>query len=172
MERKSGSLSFLPSVSRSLHPSISLSLLGDTYRGLRVLTSLSHGKGLRQVFNQIIYIFDADREAHEIGWRRESVPQRLWDAGVRHPAGQADGRTDRTEADRDVEKPSGLNHLPRKRHVAGREADDGAVAGGLIAMDVAARMVGETGIIDLGDFRAIRQELGDLLSRFVLALDA
>src|SRR5262249_47750955 len=108
----------------------------------------------------------------EIGRRRESVPQRLWDAGVRHPAGQADGRADRTEADRDVEKLCGFNHLPRKRHVAGREADDRAVAGGLTAVDVVARMVGEAGIVAPGALRAARQEFGDLPSRFVLALDA
>ena len=58
------------------------SLLGRTHCGLRVLTGLSHCERPRQVFDQIIDVFDADREAHEIGRRRESVSQRLWDAGV------------------------------------------------------------------------------------------
>jgi hypothetical protein len=67
------------------------SLLGRTYRGLRGSAGLSHCESARQIFNQIIDIFDADRDTYEIGRRRESVPQRLWDTGVRHPAGQADG---------------------------------------------------------------------------------
>src|SRR5262245_7360791 len=152
--------------------SLSSSLLGHTYRGLRVLTSLSHCKSARQVFDQIIDIFDPDREAHEIRRRRESVPQRMRDAGMRHPAGQADGRADRAEANRDVEKLCGFNHLSRNRHVAGRETDDRAIACGLTAMDAVARMVGEAWIIDPDDLRATRQVFGDLPSRFVLALNA
>ena len=148
------------------------SLLSHAHCGLRVLTDLSHRKRLRQVFNQIINIFDAYREAHEIGRRRESVPQRLRNAGVRHPAGQADCRADRTEADRDVEKLCGFNHLPRKSHVAGRKTDDRAVSGGLIAVDAVAWMVGEAGIVNLDDLRATRQVFGDLSGRVVLALDA
>ena len=65
---------FFVSLSPCLPLSLSSSLLGHTYRGLRVLTGLSHCKSARQVFDQIIDIFDSDREAHEIGRRRESVP--------------------------------------------------------------------------------------------------
>jgi hypothetical protein len=37
---------------------------GDTYDRLRVLRDLSHCKSPRQVFYQIIDVFDADREAN------------------------------------------------------------------------------------------------------------
>jgi hypothetical protein len=39
------------------------SFLSHAHCGLRVLRDLSHRKSLRQVFDQIINIFDADREA-------------------------------------------------------------------------------------------------------------
>src|SRR5215831_19041996 len=168
---KENQIFFVP-LSPCLPLSLSSSLLGHTYRGLRVLKTLSHCKSARQVFDQIIDIFDADREAYKIGGRRESVPQRLRYAGVRHPAGQADGRADRTEANRDVEKPCSFNHLPRNRHGAGRETDDRAIAGGLTAMDAVAWMVGETWIIDPDDLRATREVFDDLPCRFVLTLNA
>src|SRR5262245_50372858 len=168
---KENQIFFVP-LSPCLPLSLSSSPLGHTYRGLRVLISLSHCKSARQVFDQIIDIFDADREAHEIWGRRESVPQRLRYAGVRHSAGQADGRADRTEANRDVEKLCGFNHLPRNRHVAGRETDDRAITGGLTAVDAVARMVGEAWIIYPDDLRATRQIFSDLPRRFVLALNA
>ena len=38
--------------------------LSHAHCGLWVLRDLSHRKSLRQVFDQIINIFDADREAH------------------------------------------------------------------------------------------------------------
>src|SRR5262245_32127863 len=133
--------------------SLSSSLLGHTYRGLRVLTSLSHCKSARQVFDQIIDIFDPDREAHEIRRRRESVPQRMRDAGMRHPAGQADGRADRAEANRDVEKLCGFNHLPRNRHVARRETDDRAIARRLTAVAALPRLRGRPRTLDAVDRR-------------------
>jgi hypothetical protein len=43
---------------------LSPSLLSHAHCGLWALRDLSHRKSLRQVFDQIINIFDADREAH------------------------------------------------------------------------------------------------------------
>ena len=44
--------------------SLASSLLSHAHSGLRGLRDLSHCKRLRQVFNQIINIFDADRKTH------------------------------------------------------------------------------------------------------------
>ena len=43
---------------------LSSALLRDAHHGLRVLRDLSHCKSLRQIFDQIINIFDADRKTH------------------------------------------------------------------------------------------------------------
>mmetsp|Transcript_124883 Transcript_124883/g.388761 ORF Transcript_124883/g.388761 Transcript_124883/m.388761 type:complete len:216 (-) Transcript_124883:1090-1737(-) len=122
-----------------------------------------------QVRDEVVGVLDADGEADEVVRERALLGG---DGGVAHGAGHLAEAVYAAEGDRHLENPTSLEEAPRELHVACREADHGALAPALRAVDLealraAASAAWEEDLLDLG---MLQQELADLCSALLGAL--
>ena len=117
--------------------------------------------GVGQVVDEVLWVFEADGEAYEIGRESLGGADGLGDRRVRHAPGKAGGGVHAAEADGDVEELERLDDPARDLGRAGLKAEHRARAAGLAFVDDALVALGEAREVNGGDGRMTREGAGD-----------